>query len=322
MSSFEAYCLTKIVNRFSNFNTVQNPNLIQRLKKINHFAVNSYCPKGFRLSRETTPAGTKFERITKSKSTRNGKLILYFHGGAYIAGLLSYYKNFSPDFYKESGGAEIIFLDYKLAPEYQYPVQLNEALDLWQDITQRQGYHPENIILGGDSAGANLALAMMLQLRDSHKKLPAGAFCISAWADMTGNSESFVFNYGKDAEFGEIGKKMTRQTREILHNSEIYSWVGNADRTNPYISPVFADYHGFPPMVFTAGSHEMLLCDTLTIVQKLKQSGIPVACDIQPEMFHIYTVCRHLTPESSHSYWLILRFIKRMLQNKMKTPVV
>ena len=218
MASSEGIFYKKIVNKFSNFNPVQNSNLVKRLKKINRIAVNNYCPKGFALSQEQTPTGTKYERITKKNSSKNGKLILYFHGGAYIAGLLYFYKKFAPDFYQESGEAETIFLDYKLAPEYQYPVQLNEALDLWNNLTQRQGYLPENIILGGDSSGANLALAMMLKLRDNQQKLPAGAFCISVWGDMTGSSESFIFNYSKDIEFGEIGKKLTQQKRIALQN--------------------------------------------------------------------------------------------------------
>ena len=315
MASFEANLFINIVTKFMNFNPVQNPNLVERLQKLKQKAVNNYCPKGFQLSQEQTPNGTRFERITKTKNSKNGKVILYFHGGAYIAGLLYFYKKFAPDFYRESGGAEIIFLDYKLAPEYQYPVQLHEALDLWQDLIQRQGYSPENIILGGDSSGANLALAMMLKLRDTQHKLPLGAFCISVWGDMTGSSESFVFNYGKDAQFGEIGKKLTKQKRENLHNSEIYSWLGDQNRANPYISPVFANYSNFPPMVFTVGSHEMLLCDTLTIVQKLRNLHIPVKCDVQPEMFHIYTVFRHEMSESSHSYWVILKFIRSMFKN-------
>lgn len=316
MPSFEGYCLTRLMHRFSNFNPLENPDIIGKFRKLNRIAVrNSYCPGGFISSREKTSSGTQFERITKAGSVKNGKLILYFHGGAYQAGLLYFYKNFAPDFYRESGGAEVIYLDYSLAPEFQYPVQLQQALDLWEDLTEKQGYKAENIILGGDSAGGNLTLAMMLWLRDHNQKLPKGAFCISPWADMTGTSESAQFNYGKDVEFGQPGKIMTRQTRQILHQSEIYAWLGDADRQDPYISPVFGNYHDFPPMLFTAGGDEMLLCDTLTIVQKLKDLHIPVKCEIQPGMCHIYPVFRHFSPESSHSYWCILHFIRRMFQN-------
>lgn len=325
MPSPEGKLLVKFMHRFSNFNPLENPDITGKFKKLNRIAVReTYCPAGFVSSRETTPAGTKYERIRKININHlnnfNKKLILYFHGGAYQAGLLCFYKNFAPDFYRESGGAEIIYLDYSLAPGAKYPVQLREALDLWEDLTQNQGYHPENIILGGDSAGGNLALAMMLWLRDHQEKLPCGAFCISPWADMTGKSRTAWENYGKDVEFGQPGETMTEQIQKILHNSDIYAWLTEQDRElhreDPYISPVFGDYHGFPPMLFTAGGDEMLLCDTLTIVEKLKACHVPVRYDIQPGMCHIYPVFRHFSPESSHSYWCILNFIRRMFEIK------
>ncbi|MDE6729228.1 MAG: alpha/beta hydrolase [Oscillospiraceae bacterium] len=319
MPSPEGKLLTEFMYRFSNFNPVENPDVIGKFRKLNRIVVkNAYCPKGFILSRESTASGTRYERITKAGADRNHKLILYFHGGAYQAGLLYFYKDFAPDFYRESGGAEIIYLDYRLAPEFQYPVQLREALDLWDNITQNQNYQPENIIIGGDSAGGNLVLAMMLWLRDHHQKLPKAAFCISPWADMTGSSTSARSNYGKDVEFGQPGKIMTEEISKILHDSEIYAWLSEKDRKenrqNPYISPVFGNYQNFPPMLFTAGRDEMLLGDTLTLVRKFKNLGIPVRCDIQPGMCHIYPVFRHFSPESSHSYWCILNFIRRIFE--------
>ena len=112
------------------------------------------------------------------------------------------YRNFSTGFFQAANGCETIYLDYRCAPDYQYPTQLNEALDLWDDLTKRQGYAPDQIILGGDSAGANLALALLLKLRDLNKTMPRAAFCISAWTDITCNTQSFRDNYGRDVMFG------------------------------------------------------------------------------------------------------------------------
>ena len=95
-------------------------------------------------------------------------------------------------------------------------------------------------------------------------------------------------------------------------SSDIYSFIGDADREDPYISPVFGEYHQFPPMMFTAGSDEMLLDDTLTIVEKLKKEKIPVLCEVQPDMFHIYTTMRDAMPESQHSWNRILKYIRIM----------
>ncbi|MBR1555050.1 MAG: alpha/beta hydrolase fold domain-containing protein [Oscillospiraceae bacterium] len=313
MPSFKGRLCRAYMRKTSNFNIYYTDDVVAKMNRISDKLHNEDYPEGFEFHKEQTPNGTKYERLSRQNVARNGRLILYFHGGAYIAKLFGYYRDFAEDFYYQAGEAETIFLDYKTAPEYQYPTQLNEALDLWHDLTTRQGYQPDEIILGGDSAGANLLLAMMLKLRDDGEQLPLGAFCISAWTDMTGSSKSFHENYGKDVEFGDLKHPvMSRQTKEYLLESDIYSFIGDADRTDPYISPVFGEYHNFPPMMFTIGGDEMLLDDTLTIVEKLKKENIPVLCEIQPDMFHIYATLRDMMPESQHSWNRILKYIRIM----------
>ncbi len=313
MPSFKGKVCRAAMRKMNNFNVYYTPDAVTKMKKISAKLENDDYPEGFVRTKEETPSGTKFERLQKKDAPRNGRLILYFHGGAYIAGLFGFYRDFAEDFYYEAGNAETIFLDYKTAPEYQYPTQLNEALDLWYDLTTRQNYKPEEIIIGGDSAGANLLLAMMMKLRDNGEKLPLGAFCISAWADMTGESESFTANYGKDIEFGDIWHPdVDVEKKWRMMHSGIYSFIGKADRKDPYISPALGDFHGFPPMMFTVGEDEMLLDDTLTIVEKLKKENIPVLCETQPGMFHIYTTMRDMMPESQHSWNRILKYIRIM----------
>lgn len=313
MPSLKGRLCTAVIHRFSNFNPDHTPDVIGKMKKISRLMINDDYPEGFTRTREKTPAGTKYERLRKIDFPRNGRLILYFHGGAYIAGLFGYYRDFAEDFYYSGGQTETIFLDYRTAPEHKYPSQLNEAIDLWHDLTQNQGYSPKEIIIGGDSSGANLLLAMMLRLRDNGEALPLGAFCISPWTDMTASSASYVFNYGKDVEFGDLRHPSTnRKKKQRLLNSDLYCFIGDADRKNPYISPVFGEYHGFPPMIFTVGANEMLLDDTLRIVEKFRKEKIPVLCEIQPDMFHTYTVQRDMFPESQHSWNRILKYIRIM----------
>ncbi len=313
MPSFKGRICAAVMHKMSNFNIYYTPDVVGKMQKFSDKLENENYPDDFTCTKEQTPAGTRYERLQKKNTPRNGRLILYFHGGAYIAGLFGYYRDFAEDFYYQAGQAETIFLDYDTAPEYQYPVQLNQALDLWHDLTQNQGYSPREIILGGDSAGGNLLLAMMLKLRDQGEKLPLGAFCISPWTDMTGDSGTFCSNYGKDIEFGDPKHPvMTETKKQALLASDIYSFIGDADRKNPYISPVFGEYHGFPPMIFTVGGNEMLLDDTLTIVGKLRSENIPVLCEMQPDMFHIYTTMRDMMPESQHSWNRILKYIRIM----------
>ena len=309
MGSINGLFFRVLLRLTNNLNPVHTPNAVKKIRKLSASQLNDKVPDGYVSLKESTPSGTKYERVTKKGASGNGKAIYYLHGGAYISGLLSFYRNFANDFFEASGGCELILLDYKLAPEYTYPTQLNEAVDVWNHLTQNLGYDAEKIIIGGDSAGANLTLALMLKLRDDGKKMPKAGFCISLWGDMTGQGDSFSYNYRNDVMFGEKGKELTPAARERLIHSEIYSYLGSVDRTDPYVSPVYGEYHGFPPMFFTAGGHEMLLSDTLTVIDKLKADGIYSGYDVQPKMFHIYAIYGGYLPEGKVSYNKILSFI-------------
>ena len=128
----------------------------------------------------------KMKQMTvKYSHTKTKKVIYYIHGGCYISGLTYNYRNFCAPFCDLSEGTEIVLLDYKLSPDYIYPVQLNEALDLWNELTEHRHINPGNIILGGDSSGGNLVLALMLHLRDRKREMPNSAFLLSPWTDMT-----------------------------------------------------------------------------------------------------------------------------------------
>ena len=314
MASLRGNLFRMVLRRTTNLNPVRTPDAVAKLRGMAKGGSPDRVPKGFVLSRETTPDGVPYERISKKDAPKTGRVVYYLHGGAYICGLLPLYRDLAPGLYQATGGCEVIFLDYRCAPEYKYPCQLEDAWNLWEDLTGRQGYREKNMLIAGDSAGANLALALMLKLRDQGKPMPRCAFCISAWADMTGSGDSYIYNYGNDIMFGEKGKEPSIESKQRLLESEIFCFVGDADRTDPYVSPVYGDYSGFPPMFFTAGGHEMLLSDTLTIMEKLKQNGVPVDCDIQDKMFHIHTMYGRHMPEGAKSYRRIMQFIEARFQ--------
>lgn len=310
MTSIRGRLVQWVIGRAFNMNSSRSTDSVARMREKTAFLTRDCMPSGFTLTKELTAQGTRYERLRKTGAPKTGRVLLYFHGGAYVVGLLPLYRKLATPFYEAAGGCEVILLDYRCAPEYTYPVQLEEAMDLWEELTKRQGCLPENIILGGDSAGGNLTLALMLRLRDLGRDLPRAAFCISPWADMTGSQESFRNNYGRDVMFGKRGGELTDQFRAAMLNSRLYGFVGEADRYSPCVSPVFGDYHGFPPMFFTAGGNEMLLDDTRRILEKLRESGVWADCDIQPGMFHIYVLFSRLVPEGRVSLRRIQAFIR------------
>ena len=296
-----------------NVNPSAHPDAVEKMKKMAAKYMDVKLPKGYVFQKKTTPNGTSYHVIQRSDRRDAEKLLYYIHGGCYIAGLTNNYHSFVRDFCDIEEGITVVLLDYKTAPEYKYPVQLDEAEDLWNELTERQGYQPKDIMIGGDSSGGNLAIALMLKIRDKGKKMPSGAFLLSPWTDMTMSGKSYVQNYRKDVEIGERKTALTEEKRKMLMKSDIYSFIGNADRTLPYLSPLFASYEGFPPMFFAVGESEMLLDDTLGVVKKLENANIPVICDRKPDMFHSYVLYKNMMPESKSSFIRIKRFVRENL---------
>lgn len=202
------------------------------------------------------------------------RAILYLHGGAYTAGGLDYAKGFGALLASETK-LNVFCVAYRLAPEYKYPAALNDALTAYRYLLER-GYQPEHITLAGESAGGGLALALALKIRDEQMPLPAGIACISPWTDLTFSGASYRNNVYRDPSL----------IRESLAYSVIAYAAGH--EYEPYVSPVFGDYTGFPPCLFFAGSDEILLSDAKTVHYQLQRAGISSELIIEDGMWHVY----------------------------------
>ena len=306
-----------MITSMQNINPSANPDAVEKMKKMAAKYLDVKLPRGYIFEKKKTQNGTKYHIIQRNGRENAKKVLYYLHGGCYIAGLTNNYHSFVRDFCDMEESITVVLLDYKTAPEYKYPVQLDEAEDIWNELTVIQGYRPENIIIGGDSSGGNLALALLLKIRDKGKKMPGGAFLLSPWTDMTMSGKSYIRNYQKDVEIGERKAVLTEEKRKMLMDSDIYSFIGDADRKSPYLSPLFASYEGFPPMFFAVGESEMLLDDTLGVVKKLEKADIPVICDRKPDMFHSYVLYKNMMPESKESFIKIKNFVRENLDIKI-----
>ena len=269
--------------------------------------------KGYTVTRETTPDGIRFVRVKPNEGISD-KLVLYYHGGGYAAGLSKDYYMKNADYCKAAGeGVQAILLDYDLSPEYKYPVQHNQGMAMWKYVTEVEGFKPENIIMGGDSAGGNLVLSCLLQVRDEGGKLPRSLFLISPWTDMVGIGQSYVDNYNIDPLFGDKKKQLTDELKEKLIESDMYAWCRGVDRKNPYVSPVLGDYEGFPPTLFTVGGAEILLDDTRIIAKNMEEHGIKTKVISHELMFHIYPLYTGIFPESTEAFKEILKYISEQM---------
>lgn len=245
---------------------------------------------------------------------KSNNLIFVVHGGGYIIGMSDIYRRLAKRYSVAGLDARVAFLDYRLAPKFKYPCALEDALSGWEWIL-RQGYDPKNVTVIGDSAGGNLTLALMLKLKEMGKQLPGLAVLISPWTDMTASGESYVKNFKLDALFG--GKQeINEEMKEALINSPIYSFIGDAERKNPLISPIFASFEGFPKTLVLVGSHEILMSDSLTIVEKMEKVGVDVSLSVGEGMFHIWPLFCRLFPEAEKTMKEICEFINQEYKSK------
>lgn len=269
-------------------------NVIRRLYQSpiamkNYYNSVKHSPiKGYILEVKETEKKSKYIRLKKDNNVESKKVVYYMHGGTYLYGLNSMYKAFACVLCDLIDDLEVILLDYSLAPDHTYPTQINEALDVWEELTKT--FQPADIMVSGDSAGGNLSLVLIHKLKKEFNTAPGAAFFFSPWTDMTCSSESFYRNYTKDIIVGG-NVPLTKEMVEEMKNSITYSFIGDADRTDPYISPVFADYSVFPKSLFFVGDAEMLLDDTLTVVKKIRENPEnEVDLVVKEGMFHVYPI--------------------------------
>ena len=227
--------------------------------------------------------------------------VLQLHGGGYIGKLKNAYRDFAKEYGDMRGGMKVFTLDYRVAPKHPYPAALHDAVQAYRFLLGL-GYEGRNIILAGDSAGGGLALALCGYLRDRNIELPAAAVLMSPWTDLTASGASYEENYTKDPLFGNTRESM-------IYNGE---YCAGHDPADPYISPLFGEFSGFPPMLFQVGSIEMLLSDTTDAVKKAREAGCEVKETIYDGMFHVFQMAMDKMPESEKAWEEVAFFINAL----------
>lgn len=239
-------------------------------------------------------------KLLASKENPNtDKIILQLHGGGYIGAVRNAYYVFAGLYNEVSHGYSVLTPDYRVAPENPYPAALEDAIAAYQWILDK-GFSGEQIILAGDSAGGGLAMALCMYLRDHRMPLPDGIVAMSPWTDLTASGESYDTNYESDPLFGN--------TRESIIYMNDYP--GDHDKMDPYISPLFGDFRGFPPMLIQAGSIEMLLSDATSVAAKAREQGVRVRLSVYEGMFHVFQMAYKALPESRRAWAEVGKFIE------------
>ncbi len=202
-------------------------------------------------------------------------IILYCHGGGYSTGSSKYARTITSKL-AMSTSMDVLAFDYRLAPENPYPAALEDAMKVW-DYLMLLGYGARDVILAGDSAGGNLALALALKLKQEQRLLPRGLVLISPWTDLTFSGMSFQ----KKAECDPV--------LDVEYMEEIRRYYASGqDFSNPLISPLFGDLTAFPPTYIQVGENEILYSDAVRLHKKLVDANVSTRIDKYEKMWHVF----------------------------------
>jgi monoterpene epsilon-lactone hydrolase len=258
---------------------------------------------------EVTPFridGISSEWIMPSQTTKD-KLIFFVHGGGYVSGSCSDHRIHVAKFVKGSNIGALLF-EYRLAPEHPFPAALDDSVAVYRWLLAH-GVSSPNIVFAGDSAGGGLCLATLLALKDQGVPLPSAVVAISPWTDLKCSGGSYRSNARKCLSPDGIWTAFSKH------------YAGCHDPSLPWISPVYGDLHGLPPMLIYVGGDEILRDDSVCFAEKAKDAGVDVKLRVGEGLFHCFPVCAPLFPEASQAMAEICCFIKMHLMRENALPI-
>ena len=213
------------------------------------------------------------------------RILMFFHGGGYCSGSILSHRRMASEAGR-AAGIRTLAVAYRLAPEHPFPAAYDDALTAWRFL-RNQGISAARIAIGGDSAGAGLAVALINRLRDAHEELPACAWLVSPWTDLTMSGSTLA---SKDAVDPIIHKGYLNELADAYLPAGI-------DRKDPRVSPLYADFRSFPPILIQVGSAETLLDDATRFAAVAGAADVPTTLEVWPHMIHAWHLWNaHLEP--------------------------
>lgn len=228
--------------------------------------------------------------------TRPGRTVLYLHGGSFAFRFPNAYAAFAARLCRRLG-ARALIPDYRLAPEHPFPAAPDDCHAAYRWLLGA-GVDPRDVVIVGDSAGGNLALVTLQRALAQQEALPSCAVLLSPGVDCTFTSDSFVANQDRDAMLRLDNLLVLRSL--YVPSALLY--------THPEVSPLFGDFHGFPPLFLQAGSSEILRDEATRIAHKAHAAGVHVEVELWPETPHVFQLAPFL-PEAALAVEQIVKFI-------------
>jgi acetyl esterase/lipase len=242
-------------------------------------------------------AGVPCYVATPAGVAKDARVYLYIHGGAFVFGGGNFAKAFG-GMNADKLGIRTISVDYRMPPDHPFPAAPQDCLAVYRELIATTD--PKTIVIGGSSAGGNLAAATTLMIRDQGLPLPAGVVLLTPEVDLTESGDTFATN----RELDVVLKGSLKQCNLL--------YAGGRDLKDPYLSPVFADLSSFPPTLVQSGTRDLFLSNSVLIHRKLRNAGVDAELHVWEAMPHGSFGIAGTAPENAEIDAEVKNFIDRV----------
>src|SRR3977135_4256881 len=213
-------------------------------------------------------------------------VVLYFHGGVYVMSDAFLAAGLASQVGRRTHGT-VLSVDYRLAPEHPYPAAVDDALAAYQALLDN-GIAASDIAFAGESAGGGLAVATLVNARDHGLPLPAAAFVMSPYADLTLAGTTM-----------ETRREVDPLLSPEALKARVTDYTSGHDAALGLISPIFAELSGLPPLIIQAGTHEGLLDDAIRLARVAATADVEVVLDITSGVPHVFQANHPILDEAA-----------------------
>lgn len=231
-------------------------------------------------------------------------LLIHFHGGGHTTRMNDFYRRIAGRY--ALAGFVVHSIDYEAGADKRHPALLNDCLAAVRALAAESDI--SSAVFAGDSMGANLMLSSCLRLRDEGMPMPAALVAVSPFADLTASGDSYRVNCHRDPMYAlPFWQSFARHEKAIRRTSP---YAEGRDPRDPYLSPAFADFSGFPPLLVQCGGCETSASDALMLAGRFREAGAPVKLTVYKGMFHDFQYLFPRLPESRRAWDEIYSFLR------------
>ncbi len=298
MPSIQSQLLSRLADQamktiFRDFNVDKARSRLAMIDRLNP------APTGVQIeSRDLSSCAAEWIRTGRNTD----RVVMYLPGGAWVLRSPNTHRGIAAKLAK-AANVDVLLVFYRLAPEHPFPAGLQDCIEGYETLL-RDGVKPSRIVIGGDSAGGNLALATLLALRDGNAPLPAGAFALSPCTDMSleeGGARMAMREF--DLLISEVEGRIDADPR-LLYTG------GNADvLDHPYASPLRGNLAGLCPLLLQVGGAEFLVDQSTLFADKARAAGVDAEVEVwegQPHVWHVMPF-----PEANQAFDHLGDFVRR-----------